>query len=566
MASIISKRVKGHQYYYYVESKRIDGKPKFVNQKYLGTAEKIREKVLLAEKPFEERVLYSDEAEFGASMLLYDIAERLGVAEIIDRILPKRKQGATVGAYILIAAINRAVSPSAKSGLTEWYAKTCLPMATGLAPSLFTAQNFWNNTCISPVEVDQVEEAILRKVVEVYQIDMTHIIYDATNFFTYIDTKQGSELSQRGHCKQKRNDLRIVGLSLMVESKFAIPLLHETYPGNRGDAKEFPIMMGKLKTRYESITGRTADVTVVFDRGNNSRENIDLLEFGDFKLHYVGGLKKTDAKELFEIPLGAYAPLSAPALEGETACRKEMTAYGRQVVAIIVHNPELEKGQMQGILIDMERAEGKLLALQQKLARRAAGEITKGKKPTAESVTKNVENILKADYMRDIFSYTLEEKNKNICLTYEASSEKLESIRNNYLGKTALFTDRKDFTNEQIVLAYRSAWHVESAFKQMKNPKHLAVRPIFHWTDEKIRVHIFTCVLAYRLCCLLLKELSQHGIHITINRLMEEMSHIKRIHTFFGDIKKPQKVASFTTGSELARQIECLYRLKEKYS
>jgi transposase len=566
MASIINKKVKKYRYYYYVESKRVNGKPKLVNQKYLGTAEKILEMIHLAEKPVQERVLYSDEAEFGAVLLLYDLAERLGIVDIVDCIIPKRKQGASVGAYILTAAINRAVSPTAKSGLSEWYSNTCLPLVTGLTPAMFTAQNFWNNTCISLSELDQIEEVVLRKMVKTYQIDMSHIIYDATNFFTYIDTKQESQLAQRGHCKHKRNDLRIVGLSLMVESEFSIPLLHEAYPGNRGDAKEFPIMMEKLKARYESITGQSADVTVVFDRGNNSGLNIDLLESGDFKLHYVGGLKRSEAKELFAVPFSDYTPLESPSLKGESAYRKEMDAYGRKATAVIVYNPELEEGQMQGIIINMECAEGKLLELQQKLIRRTAGEITKGKRPTIESVTSNVEKILSSEYMSDIFAYTVEERNGNIYLAYESSNDKLESIRRDYLGKTALFTDRDDFTNEQIVLAYRSAWHVESAFRQMKNPDHLAVKPIFHWTDEKIRIHIFICVLAYRLCCLLVKELAMQGVYLSINRLMEEMSRIKRVNTFFGDLKKPQKVKSFTLGSVLAGQIEQMYNLKEKYS
>ena len=139
-------------------------------------------------------------------------------------------------------------------------------------------------------------------------------------------------------------------------------------------------------------------------------------------------------------------------------------------------------------------------------------------------------------------------------------------MRREHLGKTVLFTDREDFTNEQIVSAYRNAWHIESSFKQMKNTKHLTVRPFFHWTDEKIRVHIFYCVLAYRLCSLLIKELSDMGISISINKLVDEMSRIKRINTFFGDLKKPERVTSFTLGSGLAQQIEEAYRLKEKYS
>jgi hypothetical protein len=62
-----------------------------------------------------------------------------------------------------------------------------------------TPQNFWNNTCISPEDIDRIEEAILKRVIDIYRIDTTHIIYDATNFFTYIDTMQDSELPKRGH-------------------------------------------------------------------------------------------------------------------------------------------------------------------------------------------------------------------------------------------------------------------------------------------------------------------------------------------------------------------------------
>jgi transposase len=566
MASIIKKRIKNKVYYYYVESKRVDGKPKLVNQKYLGTAEKLLETVLSAEKPLERRVLHSEESAFGATMLIYDIASRLGISEIIDGVLPKRKQGVSVGAYILTAAINRATDPTSKSGLSEWYANTCLPFAIGYRPSAFTPQNFWNNTCISAENVDCMEDAILKKVVDTYNIDTTHIIYDATNFFTYIDTLQDCKLPKRGHSKEKRCDLRIVGMSLMVSPDFAIPLLHETYPGNRADATEFPIMVERIKARYETITKRASDVTIVFDRGNNSEKNIDLLESGEFKFHYVGGLKKNQAQELFAIDHSEYTPLGSNSLKGQSACRRKMKVYGRNVTAVIIHNPELEKGQMQGILINRERAEAKLSVLRQKLTRRAAGETNRGKKPRVESVAAAVEKILAVEYMRNIFHYGVTEKDGNVCLDYESSEDRLECVRRESLGKTVLFTDREDFTNEQIVTAYRSAWHVEAAFKQMKNPKHLAVRPIFHWTDEKIRVHIFTCVLAYRLCCLLIKELFDKGISISINRLIDEMACIKRIRTFFGDMgKKPEKVESFTLGNELAEQIEQLYRLKEKY-
>lgn len=566
MGSIIKKKIKGITYYYYTESKRVNGKPKLVNQKYLGTAEKLLSKALIADTPLQEQVLYSHDLEFGAVVLLYDIASRFGLVTLIDDIVPKRKQGASVGTYILTEIINRAVAPTSTLRLEDWYSGTCLPSLTGLKSKVFTAQNFWNNTKISEQSIQDIEDAILKVIVETYDIDTSRIIYDATNFFTYIDTMQDCETAKRGHSKEKRNDLRVVGLSLMVSPDFSVPLLHDTYPGNCSDSKEFSIMMQSLKQRYENITGKTTDITIVFDCGNNSADNIDLLEGGTLPFHYVGGLKRNQAEELFAVPKEQYCAMDEQQFPNHLAYRTKMQAFEREVTAVIVYNPALETGQLQGIRINIEKTSKKLLELQQRLMLRARGEVTKGHKPTHESVKKTVAKILKTEYMNDIFTYEILENNGNLYLTFAESEEALQRIQAKELGKTALFTDRDDFTNEEIVNAYRSAWHVESSFKQLKDTSHLTVRPIFHWTDEKIKVHIFTCVMAYRLCCLLRKELSGHGIELSINKMLDEIASMRKITTFFGNLDKPGEVESYTQGSEVTQAIEIIYNLKNKYS
>ena len=100
----------------------------------------------------------------------------------------------------------------------------------------------------------------------------------------------------------------------------------------------------------------------------------------------------------------------------------------------------------------------------------------------------------------------------------------------------------------------------------MKDTTHLSVRPMFHWTDKRIKVHIFTCVLAYRLCCLLRTELAQQGIEISINKMLDELTKIRKVTTFFGQLDKPEKVESFTMGSDLAQKIESIFHLKDKFS
>lgn len=571
MGTIIKKKIKGINYYYYVESKRIDGKSRYVNQKYLGSADKLLKMALESGKSLQDQVLYAHEVQFGSVALIYDIAMRLGMVDIIDEVVPKRKQGASVGMYILTAAINRAVAPTSKRGLKDWYEHTSLPYMTGLKPSLFTAQNFWNNTDITIEQIRQMEDKILDRALNTFDIDLSSVIYDATNFFTYIDTMNPSELAKRGHDKAKRNDLKTVGLALLVTPDHSIPVFSETYPGNRSDSRQFAEVMEQLKQRFRKIIGKDAEITLVFDRGNNSEDNLDLLESENLRFHYVGGLKKNQALELFSIDKKKYVPLVCPDSASEkyknlTVHRKDTEVFGRTVTALIVHNPELEKGQLQGIRINIEKTKNELLDIQGRLLKRSKGEITKGRKPTVQSVTKSVEKVLNhREFMRDIFEYEIISKDGYIFLTFFDSEQKLQRIIDEQLGKTALFTDRDDLTDYQIVSSYRSAWHVESSFKQMKDTDFLTVRPIFHWTDQRIAVHIFTCVMAYRLCTLLRKELHDKGIDCSINQYLKSMNRINRVTTFYGDVKKPKKIEAFITGDELSDQIEAAYGLQQKY-
>ena len=571
MGTIIKKKIKGINYYYYVESKRIDGKSRYVNQKYLGSADKLLKMALESGKSLQDQVLYAHEVQFGSVALIYDIAMRLGMVDIIDEVIPKRKQGASVGMYILTAAINRAVAPTSKRGLKEWYEHTSLPFMTGLKPSLFTAQNFWNNTDITIEQIRQIEDKILERALITFGIDLSSVIYDATNFFTYIDTMNPSELAKRGHDKAKRNDLKTVGLALLVTPDYSIPVVSETYPGNRSDSGQFAEVMVQLKQRFRKVIGKDAEITLVFDRGNNSQDNLDLLESEDLKFHYVGGLKTNQAPDLFCIDKKKYIPLVCPDNVSEkyrnlTVYRMDTEVFDRTVTALIVHNPELEKGQLQGIRINIEKTKTELLDIQGRLLKRSKGEITKGRKPTLESVTKAVEKVLKhREYMKEIFEYEIISKEGHILLTFSDSEQKFQQIIDEQLGKTALFTDRKDFTDYQIVSSYRSAWHVESSFRQMKDTDFLTVRPIFHWTDQRIAVHIFICVMAYRLCSLLRKELHEKGIDCSINQYLKSMNRINRVTTFYGDVKKPKKIEAFITGDELSDQIEAAYGLQQKY-
>ncbi len=550
MGTIVPKKKKKQIYYYYVESARVNGKPRIVFQKYLGRAEKVAK--ACEEGTVTETPKYSIIHELGGVCALYEIARRLKVVELIDLHCPKRDQGLSIGNYMLLAAINRALKPGSKVKIADWYKKTVLYRLVPAEKSWLLSQRFWDNMDLLPAAaIEKIEDALCAAIVKDFKLATNSIIYDTTNFFTYIDTRTASELPQRGRCKAKRKDLRIVGLALMVTPEFNIPLFHEVYPGNRHDSKEFFQVIDKLKARLKNLGVTPGQVTLAMDKGNNSLDNVNKIFGNENKclvFHLVGSAKFSEHKELLDIPKKEFQKVKE--IRGVTAYRLQKEIYEREMTAIIVHNPELEEGQLQGINNNIESCTEKLNDLQQSLLLRQSGTVKKGKKPTVDSVKKRLKGILSADYMKDIFEIDINEDEKGfVLLDFCFSTENLDFIKEQRLGKTLLFTDNHDWSTAKIISTYRSLYHVETAFKQMKDTTYLSFRPIYHWTDQKIRVHAFYCVLALRLCLLIKKTLHENGMSMTIEEMLTKLAEIKQVINVYpkkGESKKDREIYSKT--------------------
>ena len=142
MASIFKKIIRGRPYYYARVCKRVDGKPKIVSQTYLGRADKIIEKLRAA--PVPAQPLEAVVREFGASTALLALARRLQLVEHIDRHVPKRGSGPSVGTYLLAAVLNRCLAPGSKASLARWFDSTALGRLLPLRSSQLTSQRFWD--------------------------------------------------------------------------------------------------------------------------------------------------------------------------------------------------------------------------------------------------------------------------------------------------------------------------------------------------------------------------------------------------------------------------------------
>ena len=556
VASLVKKVIRGNAYYYVRECKRVNGKPKIVSQQYLGRVDDIARKLRDASPKQPESAVVRD---FGACAALFDVASRLRLVEHVDRHAPKRGSGPSVGTCLLAAILNRCLAPCSKASLARWFDTTVLPRLLPVRSSQLASQRFRDHMDrLSPAAIQAIERDIVACMTSVFDIDLRQVLFDATNFFTYIGSfNQRSKLARRGHGKEGRKSLRIVGLALLVSADFRLPLLHRTYPGNRPDAPTFGSLASRLAERCREIAGAAEHVTLVFDKGSNSQENLEAVR--DAAFHFIGSLVPTQHADLLAVPAARLRPLDEDGLPGVQAWRTRRTVFGVERTVLVTWNRALFDAREKTLLREIDKRRRKLRELQLRLRRRRSGKIRGGRKPTLASTRKKIDGWLSARHMRELFAIELEEEAGLPRLRFRFRHSAWERLRRTLPGKTLLFTDNDGWSDAELVRGYRAQHHVESAFRQIKDSGCIAIRPQYHWTDGKIEVHVFCCVLALLLCALLQRELSAGGEPRSIPALLEELGGIREVDVLYPASKPGGKPAIRTTLSQMSARQRTLY-------
>lgn len=420
--------------------------------------------------------MYAEVFQWGLPTALCKECSSAEVIGQTDKLCPKRKQGLSVGEYLAVAAINRAIAPASKRSMWSWFLQTSLrryfPNASeaALAP-----QRFWDYMDkISGETALAIWRNILKGVVEREGIDLSCVSCDGTNFYTFIDTfNVRCKIARRGKNKQGRSNLRQVSYALFCSADGHMPLYYDVYEGNRSDAEEFPLMLQRFRSFMDELSGTgTGDLetTLIFDKGNNSKDNFELLD--SLRMKFVGSVKLSEHKGLARISNSdpVFKSCPAPELEGTKAFRVKKKAYGKERVFVVTYNVNLWNAQWLTLQNDIARAAEKLSSLRQRLEDRACGVIKRGKVPTVQSVEKQCKNILSRQYLKRVIRTVVSEDSKSIVrVEYTIDTEALHEISDTYLGKNILITNREKWDEARVIRAYRSQFIIEDVFKEMKD-------------------------------------------------------------------------------------------------
>jgi transposase len=557
MASLIAKK-KGHQLYYYVvESARVEGKPRIVSQAYLGTAEKVAALVKDRTAPVPVSAAAHD---FGLPGSLWIAAQQTGLFDALQSLWPALRSGPSPAHYLLLAAIHRICQPGPKTEVADWYRRTILHSLWGFPPERFTSQAFWDAfeqilperldplPSASDDALDQAQLRVLEAWKQRHLVGPRLLAYDTTNFHTYIaSTNTRNELAQRGHNKQGRHNLRQVGLSYVLDGDNGLSVCHHVYRGNIADADEFSTSLARMLQLLDRASIARDTVTLVFDKGGTALANtIELQQAG---VGWISALPWNQAPAGFRERTVEQLDPASSALPGVRIASEKLLVHGQLYLCVLKYSASFEGEQLHSLTTSLSKA---LQAL-----RRFSMELNKPQARWKESQIRNkIERWLSVQFLRELVTYRVESHEGRWTLQFDVNTAAFQDLITHRLGRTVLLTNRMDWTAEQVALGYSGQQKIEQVFRGLKHGDWLGWGPMYHWTDRKIRIHAFYCMLGISLLQHLHKEAQQAWAGISVEQLLEELRQIQQFVLLYppqGE-KGPNRVAAVLSKQTLPQQ------------
>lgn len=570
MTYLVTKVKNGTPYYYEYETYKKDGKTKHRMVRYLG-----KTKDLARHEQFDVKDIKS----WGDVQALYSIANEIDFSKNVNLILQKGG-GVEASKLLLILAINRMLDPCSKNKIQTWYRKTALESILGVEPHLLSAQNLCSFLdYLTPDRIERIERNFTRTLKKKFNASTDCIIYDITSTYTFgsIDT-----LSRYGYSRDHRNDLEQINIGLAVTDHDYFPIMHQIFEGNVPDVVTLPGTARILDDRCKD--DEIPKMTLIHDRGFLSEDNIKILDAMD-RFDFVCGAKKTN--DVIDIINGLINTDKLQTVkkkdDGETikGYSMERKLYGKTRKVVILFSSILKETQLKSRKRRLEKASEALKELNESCQKRNKSHdqlvvsihdalkrvqryftiniddhpecnsiqvtrkenlgidnrkltwvekkldiLIKELEPCDHSnreVRKQINDLLGP--LRKHYKVTIEHRKPHS--TFESSiDERTVESSAQYDGYHVLISSNLEHSMSDIIGLYDSKDGVEKAFYTIKHP--IKINPIRHWTPQRVRGHVFVCVVAYLLYSVARHLLRRRDISQSVLDSLDDLGEIKQ--------------------------------------
>jgi transposase len=543
MAHFHIKTKKGRPYLYVREIARVDGKPKVNSQIYIGSPEKVAG--LLGGK--EADILNLKVEEFGSLWLAHQIDRDIDLCGIVDSVVPKaeRETGPSIGEYFLYCVLNRMVQAVSKNKLANWYRKTAIQHIRPVDLDELTSKRYWEKwERVSETDLQTIVRRFFERIWQIEEPTADCLLFDTTNYYTYMASQTDSKLAQRGKNKAGKHHLRQIGLGLLVARDSRLPLYYSVYPGNIHDSKHFEAVMDEMFGVVCGLNKTMERLTVVIDKGMNADDNYAWIDEHS-RVHFITTYSTYFAEDLATTPMNHFEPADTTdnrrrIEEGQEdecllAYRTKGEYWGKERTVIVTHTPASARKQAYTFADKLKAMRQELLTMRAKV---------RGKAPhwrNEEAVRERYVSFCEHIHMTpQLYELEFEQSPDGLLLTFRKNAN-LVNRKQAMFGKNIIITDNTDWLTGDIIEASLARWQVEERFRLSKNDDLVGTSPVRHWTDSKIRCHLFTCVVAMTYLRRIELKMTAAGRKRSIEEVMDDMRHLHYVLSVKKGSRTPER-------------------------
>jgi len=445
---------------------------------------------------------------WGSCWLALDLWEQLQLDAFWQGRLPPSRKGTSWLNVLKTLTCYRLIDPGSEWRLhRQWWDTSALGDLLGEDAALAESHKLYR--CLD--KLVEHKEALFKHLQErwktLFNPRFDVLLYDLTSTYFECDPP-GEGKRKHGYSRDKRPDCVQVVIALIVTPE-GFPLAYEVLAGNTSDRTTLGDFLAKIERQYGK-----ADRIWVMDRGIPTEETLAKMRASSPPVSYLVGTPKGRLTTLEKDFLGkpwsqAREAVSIKLLEQEGEVYILAKSEGRVLKERAMRRKKLKKfwARLKELLRQAPSRDQLLLKIgaAQKEAGRAASLVTVKLPKAGQPVTP------------ETFTFTLNRKRLRACRRHEGRY----LLRSNLVGKASA----------ELWAFYIQLTEVEQAFKELKGD--LAIRPVYHQSDERIEAHIFVAFLAYCLQVTLKQRLRALAPGLTPRAVLEKFDAIQMLDVHF---------------------------------
>ena len=369
---------------------------------------------------------------------------------------------------------------------------------------------------------------MITRLKDIYGADMSILFYDITS--TYFEGTK-CPIAYFDYSRDHRPDKRQVVIGLVISKETKFPLRHWVFPGNTMDWSTIEFVVNELRE-----SGGVENFTIITDRGM-FQKNLR-LKMSEHNIKFITGVKSSEkiAKDLiYNIKFEDMKPVKLTSGEQLFYYFKRIVDHGYKFTVVLILSPEMRKIQEDNFNVSIMKIQEKLNGLKEGL---------KNRNKNTEKLTKSINKIIRP--YKKLFKINIMTTNKgHNTFGYELDQNEVINTKNRF-GKYVIISNDLSLRPKEIIQTYIDKWKVESAFKYIKSQ--IKLRPIYHFSENRVKAHIFICILAYLIRSIIEFKLRNLRLKTSYSELISELSKIKLVelksHNSVEKIvsKYPQKI------------------------